>query len=318
MIIPVLDIYREDARTLPGIANETYTLSKNKTMFERYTEKARRVIFFARYEASQYGSPFIETEHLLLGLLREDRVMAKWLAIESIRKEIESAITVRERILLSVEVPLTQEGKRILMFAADEAEMLKHRHIGTEHLLLGILREEKCVAARILLSRGVEIQAFRNKLAQSTPKDGTIREVATVGEHKQGGLSTLESFLSGLKSLNSENLISFFAKNAQFIDSSGRRWNRDEIWKGFEALFALYGKKNASFVIEATLADTHELFVANIRWNNALLASEQRAWMHLMSIVLVFGTDEWEILLAQVTPLDGSASRQVSRTDSVQ
>jgi hypothetical protein len=62
------------------------------------------------------------------------------------------------------------------------------------------------------------------------------------------------------------------------------------------------------------LADTRDLFVANIRWNNALLASEQRAWMHRMSVVLVFGTDDWEILLVQVTPGDVLAFRQASGT----
>ena len=86
-------------------------------MFERYTEKARRVIFFARYEASQYGSPYIETEHLLLGLLREDKALANRFlrthgSIESIRKEIESRITVRERISTSVEVP-RDSGSRL-------------------------------------------------------------------------------------------------------------------------------------------------------------------------------------------------------------
>src|ERR1700721_2330376 len=74
---------------------------KRANVFERYTEKARRVIFFARYEASQYGSPYIETEHLLLGLLREDKALANRFlrthgSIESIRKEIEARITVRE------------------------------------------------------------------------------------------------------------------------------------------------------------------------------------------------------------------------------
>ena len=115
-------------------------------VFERYTEKARRVIFFARYEASQYGSPYIETEHLLLGLLREDKALANRFlrthgSIESIRKEIEARITVRERISTSVEVPLSQECKRILNFASEEAERLGHKHVGTEHLLLGVLRE---------------------------------------------------------------------------------------------------------------------------------------------------------------------------------
>src|SRR6516162_4243279 len=120
---------------------------KRANVFERYTEKARRVIFFARYEASQYGSPYIETEHLLLGLMREDKALANRFlrqqgSIESIRKEIEARITIRERISTSVEVPLSAECKRILNSAAEEAERLGHKHVGTEHLLLGILRRE--------------------------------------------------------------------------------------------------------------------------------------------------------------------------------
>ena len=142
-------------------------------MFERYTEKARRVIFFARYEASQYGSPYIETEHLLLGLMREDKALANRFlrshgSIESIRKEIEQRITIRERISTSVEVPLSQESKRILNFATEEAERLGHKHVGTEHLLLGILREEKCFGAEILQERGLRLTALREELARST------------------------------------------------------------------------------------------------------------------------------------------------------
>src|SRR5664280_421686 len=116
-------------------------------MFERYTEKARRVIFFARYEASQFGSPYIETEHLLLGLLREDkaltnRFLRSHASVESIRKQIEGHTTIREKILTSVDLPLTNECKRVLAYAAEEAERLSHKHIGTEHLLLGLMREE--------------------------------------------------------------------------------------------------------------------------------------------------------------------------------
>ncbi len=141
-------------------------------MFERYTEKARRVIFFARYEASQYGSPYIETEHLLLGLMREDKALANRFlrshgSIESIRKEIEQRITIRERISTSVEVPLSQESKRILNFATEEAERLGHKHVGTEHLLLGILREEKCFGAEILQERGLRLSTLREELARS-------------------------------------------------------------------------------------------------------------------------------------------------------
>jgi ATP-dependent Clp protease ATP-binding subunit ClpC len=142
-------------------------------VFERYTEKARRVIFFARYEASQYGSPYIETEHLLLGLMREDKALANRFlrqqgSIESIRKEIEARITIRERISTSVEVPLSQECKRILNMAAEEAERLGHKHVGTEHLLLGILREEKCFGAEILMERGLRLTTLREELGRTS------------------------------------------------------------------------------------------------------------------------------------------------------
>jgi ATP-dependent Clp protease ATP-binding subunit ClpC len=142
-------------------------------MFERYTEKARRVIFFARYEASQFGSPYIETEHLLLGLLREDKALAtrflrSHAAIESIRKQIEAHTTVREKVSTSADLPLSHECKRVLAYGAEEAERLNHKHIGTEHLLLGLLREEKCFAAEILHERGLRLSQVREEIARSS------------------------------------------------------------------------------------------------------------------------------------------------------
>jgi ATP-dependent Clp protease ATP-binding subunit ClpA len=142
-------------------------------VFERYTERARRVIFFGRYEASHFGSKTIETEHFLLGLLREDKNLTSRFVrnsspIESIRKEIEGRMTIGEEISTSIDLPLSNECKRILSYANEETERLNHRHIGTEHLLLGILREEKCVAAEILFSRGLRLEAIREELARST------------------------------------------------------------------------------------------------------------------------------------------------------
>ncbi|MBI4164611.1 MAG: ATP-dependent Clp protease ATP-binding subunit [Acidobacteria bacterium] len=141
-------------------------------MFERYTEKARRVIFFARYEASQFGSPYIETEHLLLGLLREDkaltnRFLRSHASIESIRKQIEGRTTIREKGSTSVDLPLSQECKRVLAYAAEEAEKLQHKHIGTEHLLLGLLREDKSFAAEILHDRGLRLTSIREELSRA-------------------------------------------------------------------------------------------------------------------------------------------------------
>src|ERR1700728_3457910 len=141
-------------------------------MFERYTEKARRVIFFARYEASQFGSPYIETEHLLLGLLREDKQLTNRFlrshASVAIRKQIEAHTTIREKVSTSVDLPLSNECKRVLAYAAEEAERLGHKHIGTQHLLLGLLREEKCFAAEILQERGLKLAAIREELARVT------------------------------------------------------------------------------------------------------------------------------------------------------
>jgi Clp amino terminal domain, pathogenicity island component/NTF2 fold immunity protein len=141
------------------------------SMFERYTERARRVIFFARYEASHFGSTIIETEHFLLGLIREDwnlthRFLRNHSSIESIRKEIEGRTTIREKVSTAIDLPMSNECKRILAYAAEEAERLNHRHIGTEHMLLGILREEKCVAAEILQQVGLRLNAIREELAR--------------------------------------------------------------------------------------------------------------------------------------------------------
>ena len=96
-------------------------------MFERYTERARRVLFFARYEASQLGSISIETEHLLLGLIREGKGLTSrifqrsHLSLETIRKEIEGRTVFQEKVSTSVEIPFSQETKRVLQHAAEEA-----------------------------------------------------------------------------------------------------------------------------------------------------------------------------------------------------
>ncbi len=137
-------------------------------MFERYTERARRVLFFARYEASQLGSVSIETEHLLLGLIREGKGLTSKIfarshvALEHIRKDIEGRTVFREKVSTSVEIPFSAETKRALQNAAEEADRLLHNYIGTEHLLLGILREERSVAAAILMEKGMRLGSVRD------------------------------------------------------------------------------------------------------------------------------------------------------------
>jgi len=141
-------------------------------MFERYTERARRALFFARYEASQLGSVTIETDHLLLGLIHEGKGIAnKLLARARLPLDkIRAAITDRARegakFSTSVEIPFTEETKRVLLLAGEEADRLLHNYIGTEHLLLGILREEGSAAAAILMQLGLRLNAVREDLVQ--------------------------------------------------------------------------------------------------------------------------------------------------------
>ncbi|HKT80977.1 MAG TPA: ATP-dependent Clp protease ATP-binding subunit [Vicinamibacterales bacterium] len=153
-------------------------------MFERYTERARRVLFFARYEASQLGSGQIETEHLLLGLIREgkgltSRIFARsHLSLENIRKEIEGRTVFREKVSTSVEIPFSVETKNVLKFAAEEADRLLHNYIGTEHLLLGILREERSVAASILMEKGMRLNTVREDIVQLLNEKTTLTRAA--------------------------------------------------------------------------------------------------------------------------------------------
>ena len=160
-------------------------------MFEKYTEKARRVIFFARYEASQFGSPCIETEHILLGLIREDRnLTARFIprshtVIQDIRKEIEGRTLVREKVSTSVDLPFSEESKRVLNSAAEESERFLHKYIGTEHILLGLLREEQSVAAEILREHGLRPGMIREELGRSSPEkhsQNRPKEAMNLGE----------------------------------------------------------------------------------------------------------------------------------------
>src|SRR5687768_12960578 len=122
-------------------------------MFERFSEQARRALFFARYEASELGSTNLDTEHLLLGLIRESKgltarlVADAGMSLDDIRDEVRRRVPAQPTIPTSVEIPFSAAAKHVLQHAAREADRLSHEHIGTEHLLLGLLRERGSVAA---------------------------------------------------------------------------------------------------------------------------------------------------------------------------
>jgi ATP-dependent Clp protease ATP-binding subunit ClpC len=132
-------------------------------MFEKYNEKARRALFFARYEASKLGSRVIESEHVLLGVLREGEESITELfrrfhiKPEDLRREVEGERVFVERISSTAELPLSEESKKILAYASHEAESMLHPAVGSEHLLIGILRVEGCLAMRILAQHGFDV-----------------------------------------------------------------------------------------------------------------------------------------------------------------
>ena len=139
-------------------------------MFEKYNEKARRALFFARYEASKLGSRVIESEHVLLGILREgeDSVLELFARFnikpEELRREIEGERVFVERVSSTAELPLSEETKKVLAYAAHEAESMSHKAVGSEHLTIGLLRVDSCLAQRILLQAGLELSMVREEV----------------------------------------------------------------------------------------------------------------------------------------------------------
>jgi hypothetical protein len=141
-------------------------------MFERYTEQARRAIFYARYEASQLSSDYIEPVHLMLGLLREDSLLRRMLSIgegELIRAEVEQSAKPGPKIATSVDMPLSHPAKRALDRAKDAADELGSKPIDTGHLLLGLLKIDEPPVPEILARHGIDSEKVTAKLRNPPP-----------------------------------------------------------------------------------------------------------------------------------------------------
>ena len=135
-------------------------------MFEKFTEKAKRILFLARYEASQQGAKTIESEHILLGLLKEGEETTRELfsranvSMDLLQAELEERGS-SQKLSTSVEIPFSPGTKDLLQHAERESERMMHPHIGTEHILLGILHMAQSTAGRMLLERGMRLDAVR-------------------------------------------------------------------------------------------------------------------------------------------------------------
>ena len=140
-------------------------------MYERYTEGARRAMFLAKNEAVSDRSPAIETDHLLQGVITADIERLVSLISRASRDSIQERVLRAKKVYhgggTSDDVPLSGESKRVLNYAQEEADHLKHEKIEIEHLLLGLMREPKTVAGRILEEQGLKLGALRQKLGGS-------------------------------------------------------------------------------------------------------------------------------------------------------
>jgi ATP-dependent Clp protease ATP-binding subunit ClpA len=150
--------------------------------FDKFTERARKVLSLAQEEAQRFQHTYIGTEHLLLGLVREgEGVAAKVLSnlgveLYRVRSAVEFIIGRGDRIVLG-EIGLTPRAKKVIELAVDEARRLNHHYIGTEHLLLGLVREGEGIAAGVLESLGVNLEKVRTQTIQVLSQSGTAQKI---------------------------------------------------------------------------------------------------------------------------------------------
>ncbi|NQU95975.1 MAG: ATP-dependent Clp protease ATP-binding subunit [Candidatus Omnitrophica bacterium] len=178
-------------------------------MFNRFTERARKVILLAKEEAKRFNHDYIGTEHILLGLVREGEGVAAavlaslGLSADKIRFEVEKLVQPGPATIVSGDIPFTPKAKKVIELAMEEARSLGHNYIGTEHLLLGLIREGEGVASQVLMNLGLELDKVRmevmNLLGSSIPGYGPTPKT------KKGKTPALDAFGRDLTKSAKEN-----------------------------------------------------------------------------------------------------------------
>ena len=231
-------------------------------MFERYTEKARRAVFFARYEASQFGSEYIDTEHLLLGILRDDKELVRQVLpkvdFESAHTAIEkSAKPGAQRLAVSVDLPLSEHAKLALKYGMEEADQLNSKRIGTEHLLLGLLREKEFASAKLLLQFGTTLESLRKSVdalppridIKSSPIQSHHRTLESVRDYRRAPLTV---DIHGNKR-NLEEVRSVVVR----LGSQTYYWER-KLWQAQDVVYERNGNR---FSFDTSLAQDESKFM---------------------------------------------------------
>jgi ornithine carbamoyltransferase len=192
-------------------------------MWQRFTERARRAVFFAQEEAGRLGENYVSTEHMLLGTIRDqDNVACRILdrmgvSIARVRKEIERQVTHGDG-RLGQDMQLTPRAKRVIDLAYDEARNLSNNYIGTEHLLLGLIREGEGLAGRVLAKLGVDLERAR-------------REIMTLQDNDRGASIERTSSETEASSTSSSSRIHALRR---LIESDATQWRRKSLISLFD------------------------------------------------------------------------------------
>jgi len=211
-------------------------------MFSRFTLPALQVLFFARYEVSQLASSALEPEHILMGIMGQgnglgSRILARTIdSLDDLRSDIVPRVSGREKVLEAQEVPFSASSQRALQYAAEEADRLLHKYVGTEHLLLGLLREGGSVAAELLTARGLSIEAVRE----------AIVELRSLGEHVEppGPPPTPANTYRWPQ-------IPFVPSRTVHILYSGMQWPQEPVVNHADAVFSAYGFTLEDMIVRA-------------------------------------------------------------------
>jgi ATP-dependent Clp protease ATP-binding subunit ClpC len=167
-------------------------------MFDRFTDRAKKVMSFARQEAMKFNHEYIGTEHILLGLVQEGSGVAAnvlknmTVDLEKIRHEVEKIVKTGPSMVPMGQLPFTPRAKKVLELSLEEASQLSHNYIGTEHLLLGLIRENEGIAAQVLTNLGVKLDEVREEVleflgASDSGNGGNEEEGESGGESSGGG-----------------------------------------------------------------------------------------------------------------------------------
>jgi ATP-dependent Clp protease ATP-binding subunit ClpC len=149
-------------------------------MYERFTDRARKVMQLANQEAQRFNHEYIDTEHVLLGLIKEgsgtaaDYLRNLGVDLATVRNEVEKLVTAGPEMVAMGKVPQTPRAKKVIEYAIEEARNLKHNYVGTEHFLLGLLREQEGVAAQVLMNLNLEPDAVREEVLKLLDEAGEV------------------------------------------------------------------------------------------------------------------------------------------------